>query len=561
MKNFKQRIVPVVASSLMVMALLVSPFVSSANADKNDKNGNGKITARANAQVESHRENHSNIFSRFLSTFGGKYALAANTNNSASLTPRISGITSPTVLKVGEVGTWSVSASDPKDGSLTYSVDWGDTAGISPLARMAEQPFVQTSTFTHAYATVGTYTIKFTVSNSTGQTTSSSVTVRIGGTSVAAPVISDLTATSTKARQATLSWMTDLRSSSMVWYSTTSPVVTSGKANLSRSVKIKNHKMLLTKLEPNTKYYVVVGSAIRGSTTLSSEISFITPALSSDMPVITSLTGSKTVIAGATETVTVNAYDPKNGSLTYSADWGDTMMVKGLLSVQEPVFIQSATFEHVYTTPGTYTATFTTQNTAGQKTTSSMSIVVTAANSDTVAPVISAHDPITAVATSADGALVTYTLPTVTDNVDATSNATCLPASGSMFAIGNTTALCNATDASGNKATQTSFTVTVTADTTDPIISGIATTASSTGGTIAWTTDEPTTSEVFYSTSTPVNVNSDATLSVLDKTLTKNHSLVIPALTSNTLYHFVIQSNDGSGNASLSSEGTFTTSL
>jgi hypothetical protein len=47
--------------------------------------------------------------------------------------------------------------------------------------------------------------------------------------------------------------------------------------------------------------------------------------------------------------------------------------------------------------------------------------------------------------------------------------ATCAPASGSQFALGDTTVLCDAVDAHGNQAVQTSFTVSVV-DTTPPVI-------------------------------------------------------------------------------------------
>ncbi|MDE1975418.1 MAG: hypothetical protein KGI49_02835, partial [Patescibacteria group bacterium] len=52
----------------------------------------------------------------------------ASTSAVGNLPPVISGISSPTVLQVGQTGTWSVNASDPQNGTLSYSVDWGDNA-------------------------------------------------------------------------------------------------------------------------------------------------------------------------------------------------------------------------------------------------------------------------------------------------------------------------------------------------------------------------------------------------------------------------------------------------
>ncbi len=78
---------------------------------------------------------------------------------------------------------------------------------------------------------------------------------------------------------------------------------------------------------------------------------------------------------------------------------------------------------------------------------------------DTTAPVITTPGNISAEATSAAGAAVSYVV-TAADNVDGTIAATCSPASGSTFSIGTTTVGCSATDAHGNTGIA-SFTVTV----------------------------------------------------------------------------------------------------
>ena len=87
---------------------------------------------------------------------------------------------------------------------------------------------------------------------------------------------------------------------------------------------------------------------------------------------------------------------------------------------------------------------------------------------DTTPPVISGTStPITAEATSASGAVVTYSSPTATDNVDGSVAVTCTPASGSTFKIGTTPVTCKATDSAGNVAIKI-FTVTVHQHTTTP---------------------------------------------------------------------------------------------
>jgi hypothetical protein len=89
---------------------------------------------------------------------------------------------------------------------------------------------------------------------------------------------------------------------------------------------------------------------------------------------------------------------------------------------------------------------------------------------DTTAPVIASHGNVTAEATGPTGAVVSYTSPSTSDAVDGPGTASCAPASGSTFALGTTTVTCNATDATGNKATATTFSVTVQ-DTTPPSLS------------------------------------------------------------------------------------------
>lgn len=203
--------------------------------------------------------------------------------------------------------------------------------------------------------------------------------------SVTAPVISSVVITSTKTKKATIKWNTDVRSNSFVWYSTTPTVDTSINPNMRRGDRVLKHKFELKKLQPNTKYYVIVGSANNIGIIKSSEISFTTPA-------------KKVVI--------------------------DT-----------PVVI----------------------------------------------------------------------------------------------------------------------------DTTAPIISDIENRINASNVTISWTTNELATSKTYYSPTTPVIINASNTLLITDNSLTKKHSVSIPSLTSNTLYHFILKSVDAANNTVSSNELSFRT--
>ena len=81
---------------------------------------------------------------------------------------------------------------------------------------------------------------------------------------------------------------------------------------------------------------------------------------------------------------------------------------------------------------------------------------------DTVAPELhGVPGDIATTAASPNGLAVAYTAPTATDDEDPSPDVACVPASGSVFAVGTTTVTCTATDASGNTASAT-FHVTVT---------------------------------------------------------------------------------------------------
>src|SRR5438093_6595087 len=68
---------------------------------------------------------------------------------------------------------------------------------------------------------------------------------------------------------------------------------------------------------------------------------------------------------------------------------------------------------------------------------------------DTTPPTVSCPSDITKEATGPSGAVATFSA-SATDIVDGTDAVTCVPASGSTFAIGTTMVTCSATDAHSN---------------------------------------------------------------------------------------------------------------
>lgn len=96
---------------------------------------------------------------------------------------------------------------------------------------------------------------------------------------------------------------------------------------------------------------------------------------------------------------------------------------------------------------GTHAVDCVATDAAGNAATSSFVVLV----QDTVAPVLTLPASVVANATSEDGAAVDFAASAL-DLVDGAVAPTCSPASGSVFAIGNTTVACSAVDAAGNLA-------------------------------------------------------------------------------------------------------------
>ena len=107
---------------------------------------------------------------------------------SSNLSPVISGVSGPTTLNTGQSGTWTVTARDPENSPLSYSVIWGDesefAAPSSLRAPSPTEPVKQTATFTHTYYKSGVYTPVFYVTDIQGLSAKTSISVNVGSTVV-----------------------------------------------------------------------------------------------------------------------------------------------------------------------------------------------------------------------------------------------------------------------------------------------------------------------------------------------------------------------------------------
>lgn len=123
--------------------------------------------------------------------------------------------------------------------------------------------------------------------------------------------------------------------------------------------------------------------------------------------------------------------------------------------------------------------------------------------------------------------------------------------------------LAQSTDAAGNVGTSSgqSFVTEsnpVAPDTTNPVVTNVQATTTSSTATITWDTNEVANGKVWYGTSTPV-VLSLPTLSVSTSTLSTSHSLSIAGLATSTTYYYTVVSADGSSNSASITGGSFIT--
>ncbi len=115
-----------------------------------------------------------------------------------------------------------------------------------------------------------------------------------------------------------------------------------------------------------------------------------------------------------------------------------------------------------------------------------------------------------------------------------------------------------ARDGAGNQGISPAITVTVSnvaADTTPPVISSVAASSvTSSGAGITWTTGEASDSQVEYGVST-----SYGSATPLATNMITAHAVTLGGLTPATIYHYRVRSADAAGNAAVSGDFTVTT--
>jgi hypothetical protein len=369
------------------------------------------------------------------------------------------------------------------------------------------------------------------------------------------PVISAITASAITNTSATISWTTDQPSSSQVEYGTTTGYGSLSSLNSSLTT---THTVVLTGLTPGTTYnYAVLSSSSTGANATSGNFTFQTTAPG---PAISAVSASG--ITASSVTITWTTDQPSSSQVQYGTTtaYGSSTTLNSSLVTSHSVTISGLT-------AGTaYNFAVLSSNSSGIQTISGNFTFTTL----TVPPVISA------VASSG----ITTTSATITWTTDQASSSQVeygtTPAYGSLTSLNSAPVTSHSvtisglapgttynyavlsSNASNQQATSANFTFTTsTLPTTPPTISAVSVTnITNSGATVTWTTDQASSSQVKYGTTTAYGSTSP-----LDNTLVTSHSVTLTGLTTGTTYNFAVMSANSGSLTATSTNATFSTPM
>lgn len=389
--------------------------------------------------------------------------------------------------------------------------------------------------------------------------------------------ISAVTATNITGTSATINFMTNVSATGKVWYSTTSPVNPSTSLSAMGNANATVHAITLTNLSANTRYYFVIEARdSAGGVTTSTTFTFTTSStVDINVPTISGVAAVNVSANGATinfmtnESATGRVFlsttSPVNTS-TATTITGSAGLTSHSLNL---VNLQANT---------TYYYVVEAWDASGNRTVTAQGSFTTSASgsADTSAPVISSINVSAVGSTSATvnwstnenatGRVYYSTASPVNTSTSASVAANASVSSQSTTLTGlqaNTTYyfVVESRDSAGNVSTSGNFTFTTSAsgsaDTSAPVMSAIAIAVTGNSATISWTTNEAATGKVYYSTTSPVNMSTSA--SVTGSANVTAHVINLVGLSANTTYYVVLESRDNSNNVSTSAQYQFTT--
>jgi PKD repeat protein len=308
---------------------------------------------------------------------------------------------------------------------------------------------------------------------------------------------------------------------------------------------------------------------------------------SNQAPVITGLNAPTVLKKGEMGTWVVKAYDPENGSLGYAVDWGEVQSTYAMREkAQNLPFVQNSTFTHTYYNEGRYDITFTVSDELGARNVSTTTVLITNGNiSHNQAPVITSLSGSDKFIAGKAGKVIVHAYDPENDSLSYSvdwgennlfMNPLELFQSGDSKFVQNTTfshvyrfpgiytATFTVRDSAGLKDTA-SKQIKVVVNNEDDIniaklkISNVLSEGGISIGYISWNTNKLANSKIYYSVSSPVDINSSKTMSIFDRSLDREHELTIYGLAPNTTFYFIVESTDTKGKTVRSGEYKFRT--
>jgi type VI protein secretion system component Hcp len=453
---------------------------------------------------------------------------------------------------------WNPSASDDVVGYKIYignsSGNYNDTITIGN----------QTS-YTVTDLSDGTYSFAVTAFDATGNESgfSNEVSTTVGATSTTdttPPVISSVAASGITTSGATISWTTNEASTSRVEFGTSAGYGSTTSLNSSMQT---SHAQVLSGLTANTVYhYRVISQDEAGNAAVSGDDTFMTAdLLDTTPPVISSVSASSITENGATIGWTTNEASTSRVEYGTTAGYGSTTSLDSSMQTSHIQVLSGLSSDMLYH------YRVLSMDEEGNLALSGDHTFTTTQPVDTTPPEISS---VVASGITLNGATISWTT-----NEASTSQVEY----GTTTGYGSTTSLntsmqtshaqalnglsmdtlyhyrVRSRDAEGNLAVSDDFTFRTQPDTTPPTIGSVTVSGiTETEATVTWITNEPSTTQIEYGTTTEYG-----STTILDDSMQTSHTQVLSGLTMGKLYHFRVMSSDAEGNLAVSDDYSFTT--
>jgi phosphodiesterase/alkaline phosphatase D-like protein len=384
------------------------------------------------------------------------------------------------------------------------------------------------------------------------------------------PVVSEVGSISIGTSNATLGWTTNELAVSTLEYGTSQSY---GTHPIISTTALLAHTVSLTGLSPNTTYYYCIHDTdLAGNTASSCPHSFTTDSISAPVdttaPIVSVVVATPVGSTGATVSWTTNELANAQVQYGLSTSYGTTDTLDPILALTHSntlTGLTPSTLYH-YRVKSADDSGNIGYSTDGTFTTGSVS------QAQVQAPAVISNIQTGSVTTGSANVTWTTNLPSdsqieygINSNFGTlTTLDTNLTTSHSVTILGlaeNTNYIfrikSKATGAVTTVSNNYEFNTLAqqTPQTTPAVISGIASSPSSTAAIVTWTTDKTATTFLEYGITTTYGLDG-----ALNSSLATSHTESLTDLEPSTTYHYRVISVDADGNTTTSSDHTFTTS-